>query len=99
LADGDDVISKLEDFKQHFLTQATPIMIGGGVLAYTMIGISIDQEDEENSKFLILDPHYTGNDVLKNVIKKKGVSWKGKEMFLPGTFYNFCLPNACLNEK
>ncbi len=35
-------------------------MIGGGVLAFTMIGISINEEKPEESKFLILDPHYVG---------------------------------------
>ena len=69
-------------------------MVGGGVLAYTILGISIDYENEDNSKFLILDPHYNGADTLKNIIKKKGISWKGKEMFKEGTFYNFCLPNV-----
>ena len=35
---GDQVISLLSDFKHHFQTVGTPIMIGGGVLAYTLIG-------------------------------------------------------------
>jgi len=39
-------------------------MIGGGVLAFTMIGVSINEENLEESKFLILDPHYTGVDDL-----------------------------------
>lgn len=49
LADGADVIDKLEDFKEHFLTQGTPIMIGGGVLAFTMLGVSINEEDLDAS--------------------------------------------------
>ena len=41
-------------------------MIGGGVLAYTLLGI----EHEERSgrcSFLILDPHYTGGEEVKKV--------------------------------
>ncbi len=62
LSDGADIITKLDDFKEHFLTEGTPIMIGGGVLAFTLLGVSINEEKEEESKFLILDPHYTGAD-------------------------------------
>ena len=39
-------------------------MIGGGVLAFTMIGVSINESNEDESLFLILDPHYIGNDDL-----------------------------------
>lgn len=65
-------------------------MFGGHLYAYTLLGI------RENSKgeveFLILDPHYTGNDKPKPIIDKKGIVWKGKEIFLDTCFYNFCLP-------
>ena len=39
-------------------------MIGGGQYAYTLLGVDINEKNEEESKFLILDPHYTGNDDL-----------------------------------
>jgi len=42
-------------------------MIGGGVLAFTLLGIQYDEEDLEKSKFLILDPHYKGKDEWKAV--------------------------------
>jgi hypothetical protein len=34
-------------------------MIGGGVLAYTLLGVQFD-ELTGDAAFLILDPHYTG---------------------------------------
>jgi hypothetical protein len=34
-------------------------MIGGGVLAYTLLGVAFN-EDTGAAAFLILDPHYTG---------------------------------------
>jgi hypothetical protein len=36
-----------------------------------------------------------GEDSIEKIVKKKGVSWKGKnELFKSGTFYNFCMPSA-----
>ena len=66
-------------------------MLGGGVLAFTLLGIEENLETGEN-KFLILDPHYLGSDQIKNIIEKGGISWKGADMFLANTYYNFCLP-------
>jgi Ufm1-specific protease 2 len=43
----------------HFAKQGTPVMIGGGVLAYTCLGCCYDSASGEAS-FLILDPHYCG---------------------------------------
>jgi Ufm1-specific protease 2 len=59
VASGAEVITKVSEFIAHFKNHGTPIMIGGGVLAYTLLGVSIEQ-DEKDTKFLILDPHYTG---------------------------------------
>ena len=41
-------------------------MIGGGVLAYTLLGVDFN-ESTGQCAFLILDPHYTGADDLKRV--------------------------------
>ena len=65
-------------------------MFGGGVYAYTLLGIECSPEGY--CRFLILDPHYIASDNIKTVIDKGGVLWRGAEMFLPGTFYNFCMP-------
>jgi len=66
-------------------------MIGGGVLAYTLLGIDYN-ETTGDIKFLILDPHYTGSDNLKPIQDKGWIGWKEKSIFLEGKFYNLCMP-------
>ena len=44
---------------EHFENVGSPIMIGGGVLAHTIVGVAYD-EATRDCQFLILDPHYTG---------------------------------------
>lgn len=58
---GHDLEDKGRELAQHFDTQGTPICIGGGVLAFTMLGIDWNPETGQ-IKFLILDPHYTGSE-------------------------------------
>lgn len=41
-------------------------MIGGGVLAYTLLGIDFNERTGDCA-FLILDPHYTGAEDLKRI--------------------------------
>ena len=41
-------------------------MMGGGVLAYTLLGVDWNDRTGECA-FLILDPHYCGTDDLKRV--------------------------------
>ena len=84
-------------------------MIGGDVYAHTILGVDIrhgvtDLEDlDEDSwdvtkdspvMFLILDPHYKGNDTnLKTIISKGWCQWKDpRKFFNQGTFYNICMP-------
>jgi hypothetical protein len=40
-------------------------LTGGGVLAYTMLGIDYN-ESTQDIKFLILDPHYTGCSIYRS---------------------------------
>ena len=49
-------------------------MIGGGVLAYTLLGVDFD-ERSGRCAFLILDPHYTGGEDVKKV--HAGGCWRG----------------------
>lgn len=44
----------------------TPVMVGGGVLAYTLLGVDWNESTGEVA-FLILDPHYTGGEDLKKI--------------------------------
>ncbi|KAK6924737.1 Peptidase C78, ubiquitin fold modifier-specific peptidase 1/ 2 [Dillenia turbinata] len=94
---GAELPEKCRELAMHFETQGTPIMIGGGVLAYTLLGVDYN-EASGDCAFLILDPHYTGNDELKKIVNggwcgwKKAVDSKGKNFFLHDKFYNLLLP-------
>jgi Peptidase family C78 len=99
---GSEVPSQAPTLARHFDTVGTPVMIGGGVLAYTLLGIAYD-EDANEVRFLILDPHFafsgrrdhtteTQANYMKTIKKGKWCAWKGPELFKAGTFYNFCLP-------
>lgn len=79
------------EFAKHFDTQGSPIMVGGGVLAWTMLGIARN-EVTGKCQFLILDPHYEGRDALENIQGKGWVAWKTDDIFDASAFYNFCLP-------
>jgi len=66
-------------------------MIGGGVLAYTLLGV--DYNDQSGDiRFLILDPHYTGSEDLKTIKEKGWCGWKTHQLFRKDAFYNLCLP-------
>ncbi|CAN6585478.1 unnamed protein product [Malus baccata var. baccata] len=94
---GAELPEKCRELALHFDTQGTPIMIGGGVLAYTLLGVDYN-EASGDCAFLILDPHYTGSDEHKKIVSggwcgwKKAVDSKGKSFFLHDKFYNLLLP-------
>ncbi|TRY73519.1 hypothetical protein TCAL_05479 [Tigriopus californicus] len=98
VSSGEELASKGRDLAHHFTTQGTPIMIGGGVLAHTILGVEWN-EDTGDIKWLILDPHFTGNDWQGNGkpntphIQQKGwVGWKGPKFWKKDAFYNMCMP-------
>lgn len=94
---GAEFPEKCRELAMHFETQGTPVMIGGGVLAYTLLGVDYN-EVSGDCAFLILDPHYTGGDDLKKIVNggwcgwKKSVDSKGRNFFLKDKFYNLLLP-------
>ncbi|CAN6464361.1 unnamed protein product [Victoria cruziana] len=94
---GSELPEKCRELALHFETQGTPVMIGGGVLAYTLLGVDYNDQTGD-SAFLILDPHYTGKDEIKSILNggwcgwKKAVDNKGKHFFLHDKFYNLLLP-------
>ena len=90
---GININSKGKELLYHFRNNRTPIMIGGGVSAYTILGIYYDQEKDEY-KYLILDPHYIGEDKVKTIINNGWCNWKTSEIFKKENFYNLCLPLA-----
>ncbi len=94
LGSGGAIASNAATILGHFRTQGTPIMIGGGEYAYTILGIECSAATGE-VMLLILDPHYTGtNETYSHVIQKGGCKWRKCDMFRVDTFYNLCLPSV-----
>ena len=88
---GADLANKGRELILHFQTQGTPIMIGGGVLAHTILGVDMN-EKTGLIKFLILDPHYTGSEDLDTIQKKSWCGWKAANFWDKNSFYNLCMP-------
>uniref|UniRef100_A0A6G1SJC2 Ufm1-specific protease 2 n=1 Tax=Aceria tosichella TaxID=561515 RepID=A0A6G1SJC2_9ACAR len=91
VSSGSELVYKARDLGQHFVTQSTPIMVGGGVLAHTIIGIDFNEKNGDVS-YLILDPHYTGSEDLSTITKKGWCGWKKNAFWDKSSFYNLCLP-------
>ena len=70
VSSGSQLVQKANELRSHFLSDGTPVMIGGDVYAHTILGVDIRQDvvdwdslDAEGGPavmFLILDPHYKG---------------------------------------
>eukprot|EP00736_Rhodelphis_marinus_P004703 Rmarinus@m.28395 len=88
---GDELAQKGRELAAHFSEQGTPIMMGGGVLAYTLLGVHWDPQTGE-TRFLILDPHYTGREDASVVRDKGWIAWRSADIFVKGAHYNLCLP-------
>jgi len=101
---GEEMSTRASDLADHFASFGGPVMIGGGVLAHTIIGVAVDKAAGE-AKWLILDPHFTGVDWSKDkegklsensgqITQKGWVGWKGTDFWKKGAFYNMCLPQT-----
>ena len=93
---GSEINSKGRELLYHFQHNGTPVMVGGGVYAYTILGVDYDKVKGE-CKFLIMDPHYVGEEDdknIKNIINKGWCYWKNVDIFKKENFYNLCLPLA-----
>ena len=93
VANGGEMDSKGRELLYHFTHIGTPVMIGGGSFAYTIIGVDYDRVNGK-SKFLILDPHYGGVDDEKILINKGWCNWKDSSLFNKQNFYNMCMPQV-----
>ena len=91
VSQGSDLASKARELLRHFTSEGTPVMIGGGVYAHTILGIAWD-EATGNTSWLILDPHYTGSEDIKTIVSKGWCGWKGPNFWNQTAFYNMCLP-------
>lgn len=92
---GSELGSKGRELAIHFKNQGTPVMIGGGVLAHTILGVCFSEVTGE-TKFLILDPHYTGEEDLKIIQTKGWCGWKGTKFWDQNAYYNLCLPQRSI---
>eukprot|EP00892_Ulva_mutabilis_P008079 jgi/Ulvmu1/5643/UM231_0006.1 len=80
---GRDVPGLAGELVEHFQTHGAPVMIGGGVLAYTLLGVDW-HPDTGRVAFLILDPHYVGDDDVEGVVKGGWVAWKELQVGVEG---------------
>ncbi|CAG9541080.1 unnamed protein product [Cercopithifilaria johnstoni] len=88
---GTEVTGNIRQLALHFKTCGTPVMIGGGMLAHTILGVDFNESTGESS-FLVLDPHYSGNEDLHTVITKGWCGWKMPSFWKQEFFYNLLLP-------
>lgn len=91
VSQGSELGSKGRELANHFTTEGTPVMIGGGVLAHTILGVAWSETTGE-IRYLILDPHYTGAEDLQTITEKGWCGWKGPEFWDQTAYYNLCLP-------
>uniref|UniRef100_A0A8C2B2R1 Ufm1-specific protease 2 n=1 Tax=Cyprinus carpio TaxID=7962 RepID=A0A8C2B2R1_CYPCA len=91
VSQGSELATKGRELANHFQTEGTPVMIGGGVLAHTILGVAWS-ENTGQIRFLILDPHYTGGEDLQTITDKGWCGWKGPEFWDQNAYYNLCLP-------
>uniref|UniRef100_A0A0N5ARH2 Ufm1-specific protease n=1 Tax=Syphacia muris TaxID=451379 RepID=A0A0N5ARH2_9BILA len=88
---GAELADNARKLATHFQQYGTPIMIGGGMLAHTILGVDFNSSTGECA-FLVLDPHYTGEDAIHTVISKGWCGWKILNFWKKECFYNLLLP-------
>ena len=79
----------------HFATSGTPVMVSGGALAYTLLGVDWNERSGA-TRFLILDPHYTGKENLQQIKNKGWCNWFPPTLFKEDAFYSLLLPPPLL---
>ena len=86
----EDLPGKARELAAHFDDVGTPVMMGGGQLAYTLLGVEYDERSGECA-FLILDPHYTGGEDVGKIVPR-WCGWKKAEEVFAKEFYNLLMP-------
>ncbi|XP_044794303.1 ufm1-specific protease 2 isoform X2 [Bubalus bubalis] len=104
VSQGSEMASQGRELANHFQSEGTPIMIGGGVLAHTILGVAWN-EITGQIKFLILDPHYTGAEDLQVILEKARIlEWVAifsstiKDSFLPKMLSSVALTRPPLQK-
>lgn len=98
--DGSKVSLFVDELINHFDTLGSPIMVGGSVLAYTILGVAVNQvsptlpNGSPDIKYLILDPHYVGPENVDTVTSKGWCAWQPPSIFRKDAFYNLCVPQT-----
>ncbi|XP_063913342.1 ufm1-specific protease 2 [Zophobas morio] len=93
VSSGEEMASKGPELVSHFENHGSPVMIGGGVLAHTILGVDYNSQSG-NLRFLILDPHYTGSEDLHTIQTKGWCGWKNVDFWDKTAYYNMCLPQV-----
>ncbi|EFA01874.1 ufm1-specific protease 2 [Tribolium castaneum] len=93
VSSGEEMGSKGPELLSHFENHGSPVMIGGGVLAHTILGVDYNSQSG-NLRFLILDPHYTGGEDLHTIQNKGWCGWKSVDFWDKTAYYNMCLPQV-----
>ena len=88
----EDLPGKARELAAHFDDVGTPVMMGGGQLAYTLLGVEYDERSGECA-FLILDPHYTGGEDVGKIVPR-WCGWKKAEEVFAKEFYNLLMPQS-----
>ncbi|KAL3069500.1 hypothetical protein niasHS_018225 [Heterodera schachtii] len=64
---GADLAEHARALIYHFENGGAPVMIGGGQLAHTILGVDYNVRLGD-CQFLVLDPHYTGTENLSEIL-------------------------------
>ena len=88
-----DMADHAPELADHFANHGTPVMIGGGVLAHTILGVALGSQRagaRRNVWFLVLDPHYAGPE-SQTAVRKRYCCWKDASFWEKGAVFNLCL--------
>lgn len=66
------------------------------MLAHTILGVDFNDSTGECA-FLLLDPHYTGDENVFTVVSKGWCGWKAPNFWKQEHFYNILLPQPPVN--
>lgn len=98
LSRGEEIMQQGRELARHFDTQGSPVMIGGGLLAHTILGVDYNAQTGDCA-LLILDPHYKGAEDVKTIQGQGWCGWKrgptaesAGDLFDRSAFYNLLMP-------
>ncbi|XP_062849381.1 inactive Ufm1-specific protease 1 [Trichomycterus rosablanca] len=91
---GTELELEVQKLHAHFLARGSPVMMGGD-RDNSSKGILGVCTGKESTYLLVMDPHYYGPVLDREVLQKKGwVAWKPVRSLDQSSFYNLCLPQT-----